>query len=97
MRAGGEDRNRLLQGGAELARRWLTFTSPVVLAVNGHALAMGGLLLLSADYRIGTAGEFKIGLNEVAIGLTMPRFGVEIARPAGARLFPVVRCLRTPP
>jgi enoyl-CoA hydratase len=29
-------------------------------------------LLCAADYRIGSAGEFKIGANEVAIGLTMP-------------------------
>lgn len=50
---------------------------------------MGGLLLLSADYRVAAAGNFKIGLNEVAIGLTMPRFGVEIAR---ARLAPA--CFR---
>jgi enoyl-CoA hydratase len=80
MRAGGDDMNRLLQGGAELAQRWLKFATPIVLAVSGHALAMGGLLLLSADYRIGMRGDFKYGLNEVAIGLTMPRFGVEIAR-----------------
>lgn len=80
MRAGGEDKCRLLKGGAELAQRWLTFATPVVLAVSGHALAMGGLLLLSADYRIGVHGSFKYGLNEVAIGITMPRFGVEIAR-----------------
>jgi enoyl-CoA hydratase len=37
-------------------------------------------LLLAADYRIGSLGNFKIGLNEVAIGLTMPAFGCEIAR-----------------
>ena len=42
-------------------------------------------MLLSADYRIGTAGNFKLGLNEVAIGMTMPYFGVELAR---ARLDP---------
>ena len=42
-------------------------------------------MLMSADYRIGTAGNYKLGLNEVAIGMSMPRFGVEIAR---ARLDP---------
>jgi enoyl-CoA hydratase len=80
MRSGGDEMSRLLKGGAELAQRWLEFATPIVLAVSGHALAMGGLLLLSADYRVAAAGDFKIGLNEVAIGLTMPRFGVEIAR-----------------
>lgn len=85
MNQGGDDMIRLLSGGAVLARRVLEFPTPVVLAVSGHALAMGGLLLLSADYRIGISGNFKIGLNEVSIGMTMPYFGVELAR---ARLNP---------
>jgi enoyl-CoA hydratase len=58
----------------------MAFDTPVVLAVSGHALAMGALLCLSADYRIGAIGDFKIGLNEVAIGMTLPWFGVELAR-----------------
>jgi enoyl-CoA hydratase len=41
---------------------------------------MGALLLLSADYRIGVHGTYKIGLNEVAIGMTLPYFGIELAR-----------------
>ena len=55
---------RLLQLGADLAHRVLTFKTPVVLAVSGHALAMGALLCLSADYRIAMRGDYKIGLNE---------------------------------
>ncbi|KAB7739234.1 enoyl-CoA hydratase [Parvibaculum sedimenti] len=45
----------------------------------------GGLLLLSADARIGAEGEFKIGLPEVAIRMTLPIFGVELARDRLAR------------
>lgn len=71
---------RLLKLGADLAHRVLTFKTPVVLAVSGHALAMGALLCLSADYRIGMRGNYKIGLNETAIGMTLPWFGVELAR-----------------
>jgi len=85
MQRGGDDMIKLLLGGARLSQRLLKFPTPLVLAVSGHALAMGGLLLLCADYRIGASGNFKIGLNEVAIGLTMPYFGVELAR---ARLDP---------
>jgi enoyl-CoA hydratase len=36
--------------------------------------------MLSADVRLGVAGPWKIGMNEVAIGLTVPRFAVELAR-----------------
>jgi enoyl-CoA hydratase len=37
-------------------------------------------LLLSGDYRIGAQGPFKLVANEVAIGLTFPRVGIEILR-----------------
>lgn len=80
MAAGGDSMFRLLRQGADLAIRLLTFSTPVVLAVSGHALAMGALLCLSADYRIGIAGPYKLGLNEVAIGMTLPWFGIELAK-----------------
>ena len=41
---------------------------------------MGAFLMLSSDYRVGAQGPFKIGANEVAIGITMPFFGIEICR-----------------
>ncbi|MEL7045097.1 MAG: enoyl-CoA hydratase-related protein, partial [Pseudomonadota bacterium] len=60
--------------------RMLSFDTPVLLGVSGHALAMGALLCLSADYRVGVAGAYKLGLNEVAIGMTLPWFGIELAQ-----------------
>ena len=80
MGKGGEDAVRLLGQGANMALKLLKFEAPVVLAVTGHALAMGALFCLSADYRLGVRGNFKLGLNEVAIGMTLPWFGVELAR-----------------
>ena len=70
----------MLIGGFSLARRLLSFPTPVVVACNGHAMAMGSFILLSGDYRIGVEGEFKIAANEVEIGLTMPHSAVEICR-----------------
>jgi enoyl-CoA hydratase len=70
----------MVAAGAELARRIGCFPAPVVAACNGNAIAMGAFLLLSADYRIGASGNFRIGLNEVEIGLTIPWFGIELAR-----------------
>ena len=69
----------LVRAGGRLAARLLMQPRPVVAACTGHALAMGALLLLSADHRIGAAGDWKIGLNEVSIGMPMPRWGVELA------------------
>lgn len=80
MSQGGDGMMQLLRAGAQLSRRLLNFPTPVVLAVSGHALAMGALVLLSADYRVGVHGTYKIGLNEVAIGMTLPYFAVELAR-----------------
>jgi enoyl-CoA hydratase len=65
--------------GAELAVRIYLFPAPVVLAVTGHALAMGAIVLMAADTRIGADGPFKIGLNEVAIGMPVPEFAVAFA------------------
>ena len=80
MGQGGDAMLDLLRQGAALSQRLLNFETPVILAVSGHALAMGALTLLSADYRIGINGNYKLGLNEVAIGMTLPLFGVELAR-----------------
>jgi enoyl-CoA hydratase len=65
------------------ARWWMRLYGlgiPTVAACTGHALAGGALTLLSCDLRIGADVPAKIGLNEVAIGLTLPKFGVELAR-----------------
>jgi enoyl-CoA hydratase len=82
---GGGDAMGMLRGGFELSVRLLTYPRPVIIACNGHGIAMGAFLLLSADYRIGVDGAFRIMANEVAIGLTMPRPAIELCR---ARLTP---------
>jgi enoyl-CoA hydratase len=80
LTAGGPDAQKMVTMGFELAHRMLSFPTPVIVACNGHAIAMGVFLVLAADYRIGADGPFKIGANEVAIGITMPHFGIEICR-----------------
>jgi enoyl-CoA hydratase len=71
----------MLTAGAKLTERLLSHPAPVVVACNGHAIAMGVFILLSADYRIGIAGAAtRTCANEVAIGLTLPRFAIEVCR-----------------
>ena len=70
----------LVSIGSTLSRRLLSHPFPVMAVCTGHAIAKGAFLLLSADYRIGVEGPFKIGLNEVAIGMTMHHAGIELAR-----------------
>ena len=80
LRGGGPDAVKMLQEGFLLAERLLTHPRPVAIACPGHAIAMASFLLLSADYRIGVSGEYRITANEVAIGLVMPRAAVELCR-----------------
>lgn len=80
MTAGPDAALPLLKAGADLAMHIYTADVPVVIGCTGHAVAMGAILLMAADTRIGASGEFKIGLNEVAIGMPVPRFAVGLAR-----------------
>ena len=73
MKHGGVNALRMLRLGYGLTARVLAYPYPVIAACNGHCMAMGVFLMLSADYVIGSRGDFKIAANEVAIGLTMPR------------------------
>jgi enoyl-CoA hydratase len=75
-----DDIHEMMTLGARLATRVFGFPTPVVAACNGHAYPMGAFLMLAADIRIGADGPFRIGLNEVAIGLAVPHFGIELAR-----------------
>jgi enoyl-CoA hydratase len=77
---GGEQVLEMLRLGATLAERVLSFATPVLTACSGHAIAAGSFLPLAADMRIGADGPFRIGLNEVKIGLTVPWFAIELAR-----------------
>lgn len=70
----------LVTEGSTLTRRMLAFPTPIIVACPGHAVAKGAFLLLCSDYRIGIKGEFKLGLNEVAIGMVMHQAGIEMAR-----------------
>ncbi len=70
----------LFEQGARTFQRIYGFPRPVVAACTGHALAGGALLLLCCDVRVGAQGPYRIGLNEVAIGMTLPHLGVELAR-----------------
>jgi enoyl-CoA hydratase len=70
----------MVRAGAELALKLLSFPLPIVSVCTGHAYPMGAFLLLASDIRIGVEGSYRIGLNEVAIGIAVPSFGIELAR-----------------
>lgn len=45
---------------------------PIVAALTGHSPAGGTVIALYADYRIQAEGDFRMGLNEVQVGLVVP-------------------------
>lgn len=75
----------MVRAGAELALKLFSFPRPIVSVCRGHAYPMGAFLLLGSDVRLGSDEGYRIGLNEVAIGIPVPSFALELAR---ARLHP---------
>ena len=65
--------------GGAFIRQAYGASLPVVAASTGHAVAAGALLLCGCDYRVGVDGPVKIGLNEVAIAVTLPKWALLIA------------------
>lgn len=51
---------------------------PIAAAITGHAPAGGAVLAILSDYRVMAEGDYRIGLNEVAVGLKVPP-GVQVA------------------
>ncbi len=78
-----EARTQAFARFSRVAMRVWTLDRPVVAALTGHALGGGAILALGADVRVGADTESaRIGLIEVAVGLPVPRFAVEMARAA---------------
>ncbi len=69
----------LVADGGDLVRRLYGCSVPVIAASTGHALAAGALMLMGCDVRVSVDGPFKVGLNEVAIGMTLPQWAHTIA------------------
>src|SRR5262249_8665904 len=78
--SGGPQAETLVRTGFELAARIFAFPAPVIVACTGHAMPMGLFPARTGDYRVGAAGAFKLGANEVAIGLVVPPLGMELCR-----------------
>ena len=70
----------MVKAGAELALHLMSHPFPTIGIMQGHAFPMGTFLLLACDMRIGAKGKHRMGLNEVAIGISPPGFAIELAR-----------------
>ena len=57
---------------AEMVWALYGLPKPMVAGVNGHAVAGGCILALTADHRVLRRGGAQIGLNEVKVGVPLP-------------------------
>ena len=89
--SGGVDLLRVLDGGAAYVREFLPalsdaflalfgFAGPTVAAVNGHAIAGGGVLAAACDRRVMNAASGRIGWPELTVGVPFPLVAMEIMR-----------------
>lgn len=69
----------LVADGADLAHLLYGCGVPVIAACTGHAIAMGAILLMACDVRVGADLEAKVGLSEVAIGMALPEWAITLA------------------
>lgn len=56
----------------------LSFNKPLVSAITGHSPAGGCVLAICSDYRVMANGKYRIGLNEIPVGIIMPNFIYQI-------------------
>ena len=87
----GLDLVRVLEGGSEYCQalvpalstafeKLFFFPKPVVVAVNGHAIAGGCLMACTGDHRIMSNGRGKIGIPELLVGVPFPTSALEMMR-----------------
>lgn len=83
MFSGGLDVPELLNlGRDEIKAFWRSFYDmlhaaaasevPIAAAITGHCPAAGAVLSVFCDHRVMADGPFKIGMNEVQVGLSVP-------------------------
>lgn len=68
----GLDRDTVMQTFVELWRTQRAIACsavPVIFGLTGHSPAGGTVLAIHGDYRVMAQGEFRLGLNEVQVGL----------------------------
>ena len=69
-----------------LMKALATSPIPIVAAITGHAPAGGTVIALFCDWRVAPRGDFRLGLNEVQVGIPLPPVILEaLRRQVGAR------------
>ncbi len=63
---------------SSLIAELFAFPKPFISAITGHSPAGGTVMAICSDYRVMAQGKYQIGLNEIAVGITLPTMIFEI-------------------
>jgi enoyl-CoA hydratase len=69
---GSDEQRAMVMAINRLLARLYGLALPTVVAVNGHALAGGLVIVLAADYRIASRGGYRLGLTETRVAVPYP-------------------------
>jgi enoyl-CoA hydratase/carnithine racemase len=72
LELGRDEIRAFWQGFYRLLRTVAASDVPVAAAITGHSPAAGAVLAVFCDHRVMADGPFKIGMNEVQVGLSVP-------------------------
>ena len=78
--AGDEYVSRFVPSLSRLMLDLFSFPKPLVVAANGHAIAGGCIFALTGDYRLMAAGNGRIGMPELLVGVPLPPAVIEVVR-----------------
>ena len=56
------------------------FPKPMITAINGHAIAGGCIIAIAGDMRLMAAGDGRIGVPELKVGMPFPGMALEMVR-----------------
>ncbi len=80
LRAGGADAAALLDTMRRILSILYASRLRIISICTGHAVAVGAMLLLVSDYRIGVRGNVKIGFSEVAYGIALTELSILLVK-----------------
>jgi len=86
IRQGRSRASELWRKGFETLVRVYGYPLPLIAACTGHAIAVGALLVMACDRRVGSDGNFRFRIPEASLGMEVPPVMMELLR---ARISPL--------
>ena len=85
--ADDKEKNKIMSLLSDLLNAVASYPIPIAAAISGHCLGAGAVLAALCDYRVMEAGDYKLGVPEVKIGLQLPvKVNKILARLVGSHL-----------